>query len=112
MRLVVLLLCLLLVACGSPAQTNPTDTASSTARSASTCGAPTNPWRFNFCGKGLPVDNPPNNFCSYFSCVSEFFKGGGYVVECTNGKYSLTGGTPEACAPDGGVMQTLYEPAQ
>ena len=112
MKLLCISLCALLVSCGAPAQRKATNTTSATGRSTSTCSAPANPWRFNFCGKGLPVDNPPNNFCSYFRCVTDFFKGTGYVVECADGKYSLTGGTAHTCAADSGVQQTLYEPSQ
>jgi len=54
------------------------------------CGAPSNPWGYNFCGG--PLINPaPSNFCSYFSCVRSFMSNAGDVVECLDGKYSHRG---------------------
>lgn len=74
-----------------------------------TCGAPPNKWYFTFCG-GPPVTNAPYDFCHTFPCVDRFFSGTGYVVQCKDGLYSLTGGTPDACSGHGGVWRTLAEP--
>src|SRR5260370_2026009 len=41
---------------------------------ADTCGAPANPWGYNFCGRGALIYSPPADFCSYFSpCVSKIW---------------------------------------
>ena len=74
------------------------------------CGAPSNPWGYNFCGRGGLIHNPPTNFCSYFSpCVSTFWTAtSGYVVQCVSGKWSHSGGVSGACSSNGGVARPLY----
>ena len=68
-----------------------------------------NPWGYNFTPGSLIYD-PNSGFCSYFSCVTTFWKDtNGYVVECGNGKYSHSGGVKGACSEDGGVEATLYQ---
>jgi len=76
----------------------------------STCGAPANPWGYNFCGGSL-IYSPPSNFCSYFSCIPSFWKSTlGYVDECKDGTYSHSGGRQGACSYHGGEMRPLYSP--
>jgi hypothetical protein len=77
---------------------------------ADTCGAPSNPWGYNFCGRGSLITSPPSNFCSYFSpCVSTFWTAtSGYVVQCASGKWSHSGGVSGACSSNGGVARSLY----
>lgn len=74
------------------------------------CGAPANPWHYNFCGRGGVIRNPPSNFCAYFSpCVSTFSTStSGYVVQCFSGKWSHSGGVSGACSSNGGVRRILY----
>jgi hypothetical protein len=36
-----------------------------------TCGAPPNPWGYNFCG-GTLIPSPNSAFCSYFDCIPSF----------------------------------------
>jgi hypothetical protein len=72
------------------------------------CGAPANPYGFNFCGRGGLVYQPPAAVCSYFDCVSGFPDGTGYLEECRDHSYSLTGGQPAACAKHGGSRRTVY----
>lgn len=77
---------------------------------ANTCGAPTNPWGYNFCGGSL-IYSPPNDFCSYFNCIPSFWKStNGYVDECTDGTYSHSGGRQGACSHHQGEMRPLYSP--
>lgn len=78
--------------------------------SPSLCGAPANPWGYNFCGRGGPIYNPPSNFCVYFNpCVSTFWTAtSGYVVQCVSGKWSHSGGVSGACSSNGGVARQLY----
>ena len=74
----------------------------------STCGAPANPWGYNFCGGSL-IYSPPSNFCSYFNCIPSFWKSTlGYVDECNDGTYSHSGGRQGACSYHGGEMRPLY----
>src|SRR5712691_4389733 len=39
----------------------------STAPAANLCGAPHNPWNYNFCDGNL-IASPSSDFCSYFNC--------------------------------------------
>lgn len=74
----------------------------------STCGAPANPWGYNFCG-GNVIYSPPGNFCSYFNCIASFWKSIlGYVDECNDGTYSHSGGRQGACSYHRGEMRPLY----
>lgn len=77
------------------------------------CGAPSNPWGYNFCARGGYVINPPKEFCSYFSCIgtepdySSFWKGTGYVDQCVDGEFGKSGGRPDACSTHGGEKRAL-----
>jgi hypothetical protein len=64
----------------------------------SLCGAPSNPYGLNLCGRGSLVYNPPSNVCNYFNCIANFPNGVGYMVECNDGTYSMSGGRPGACS--------------
>jgi len=77
---------------------------------ADTCGAPSNPWGYNFCGRGSLIYSPPSSFCTYFSpCVSTFWTAtSGYVVQCASGSWSHSGGVSGACSRNGGVARVLY----
>jgi len=68
----------------------------------SLCGAPPNPYHLNLCGRGSLVYNPPSDVCSYFSCIPNFPNGTGYMVECNDGMYSMSGGRQGACSYHGG----------
>jgi hypothetical protein len=69
--------------------------------------APPNPWGYDF-NPGQTISNPPPPFCGYFPCADNFWAGKGYVVECNDGLYGLTGGLVDVCMGDGGFLQTLY----
>lgn len=66
-----------------------------------------NPWGYHF-GSGSLISNPPSAFCGYFTCISSFWGGTGYVVECANGQYSLSGGHRGVCSKQGGELRVLY----
>jgi hypothetical protein len=75
------------------------------------CGAPSNPWGYNFCDYyiGNTIPNPPSNFCSYFTCIASFWnQTNGYVVECNDTKYSHSGGVSGACSSHSGVWRALW----
>ena len=72
------------------------------------CGAPSNPWGFNFCG-GATITSPPGNFCQYFNCIGNFWNGRGYVIECQDGTYSKSGGIRGSCSYHGGDLRPLYQ---
>ena len=71
---------------------------------ATLCGAPANPWSYNFCG-GVAVVSAPSGFCQYFACVASFWSdvGKGAVVECRDTRYSHG----PFCTAHGGVMRAL-----
>jgi len=67
-----------------------------------------NPWGYDF-NSGNMIYSPASGFCSYFGCVSTFWTATrGYVVECSNGLYSHSGGIRGACSRDGGPAAILY----
>ena len=77
---------------------------------ANTCGAPSNPWGYTFCG-GNYINTPSANFCGYFSCIASFWKStNGYVVQCVDGMFSHSGGRQGSCSTHGGNKQPLYGP--
>ncbi len=72
------------------------------------CGAPPNPWGYNFCG-GNNIYSPPSTFCTYFVCIATFWTtANGYVVECNDAAYSHSGGQSGVCSHHGGMRQALY----
>jgi hypothetical protein len=58
---------------------------------------------------GVLVYNPAPDFCSYFSCIANFSKGRGYVVECNDGMFSKSGGIPGSCSRHNGNMRPIYQ---
>jgi hypothetical protein len=80
-----------------------------TATALALCGAPANPWNYTFCG-GSQITTPPTTFCGVFSCIASFSNGHGYVVQCADGLYSLSGGISGSCSQHGGTLRTLYAP--
>ena len=73
---------------------------------ANLCGAPANPYGYNFCG-GTPVTSPPADICSYFACIASFAGGAGYMAECNDGMYSMSGGLVGACSRHGGELRPV-----
>ena len=74
---------------------------------ANSCGAPQNPWNYTFCGGNL-ITSPNPAFCSYFRCISSFWNGTGYVVQCADGSFSKSGGRIGVCSQHGGFKRNLY----
>jgi hypothetical protein len=66
-----------------------------------------NPWGYDF-NPGNYITAPPGAFCTYFSCIASFANGTGYVMECVDGMYSLSGGHSGSCSHHGGNKQPLY----
>jgi hypothetical protein len=81
--------------------------ATTTTTTASLCGAPPNPWGYNLCGHGSRIHTPAATVCSYFACAHGFQHGKGYMVECADGEYAMTGGGAK-CAAHGGVAAVVY----
>jgi hypothetical protein len=72
--------------------------------------APPNPWGYTFDGGSL-IFNPPSNFCDYFNCIVSFWNGVGYVVQCGDSTFSLSGGRSGVCSGHGGFFRNLYAPS-
>lgn len=70
-------------------------------------GVNQNPWGYSFT-PGSYIYNPPGSFCSYFNCISTFWNGKGYVVECQDNTYSKSGGISGSCSHHGGNKAILY----
>lgn len=110
--ILVLALCLCLggiaISGQSPAHASPAlaTTVQASVHTVST-GVNNNPWGYNFI-KGKLITRPPSRFCSYFRCIASFWNGKGYVVECKDSMYSLSGGRSGACSSHKGVWRTLY----
>jgi len=70
-----------------------------------------NPWCYTF-DPGNLITNPPSNFCDYFNCIASFWGAddpdGGYVVECSDGAFSQSGGESGSCSHHGGNWRPLY----
>ena len=80
-----------------------------TAQPVNLCGAPSNPWGYNFCGGGL-IDSPDPSFCDYFNCIPSFWQStNGYVVQCVDGTFSHSGGRSGACSYHSGEGRPLYQ---
>jgi hypothetical protein len=68
-----------------------------------------NPWGYNFDCCNF-IYSPPTNFCSYFSCISSFWNGNGYVMQCQDGTFSKSGGIQGSCSRHGGNQRALLAP--
>lgn len=71
------------------------------------CGAPANPYGYNFCGGAL-IYSPASGVCDYFACIASFWNGVGYMTECYDGQYSMSGGRPGACSHHQGEWRPVY----
>jgi hypothetical protein len=89
----------------------PIDTPASVASNGATCPYPAangNPWCYTFFNTGTYLFAVDSGFCGYFNCISSFWKGQGYVVECADGMYSMSGGMVGSCSRHGGEYHILY----
>ena len=71
------------------------------------CGAPANPFGYDFCG-GYRIRKPAGGSATGSTAPPGFWSGRGYLVQCRDGTVSLTGGQPEACAGHQGVRRTVW----
>jgi hypothetical protein len=100
----------------TPASPSPTPSSSpspsptpTTAPVVNLCGAPANPWNYNYCGGSL-ITSPDSGICQYFACIGSFWNGTGYVVQCVDGKLSKSGGHSGVCSQHGGFQRNVYAP--
>jgi hypothetical protein len=73
----------------------------------SLCGAPANPYGYNYCGRGANIYSPAPDICSYFSCIGNFANGKGYMEECSDGMVSMSGGRQGACSYHRGELRPV-----
>jgi hypothetical protein len=52
---------------------------------------------------GVPLYEPPVDFCEVHDCIPNFENGTGYPVQCADGSWSQSGGRQGACSWHGGV---------
>ncbi|MFE9694697.1 hypothetical protein [Micromonospora sp. NPDC005806] len=71
------------------------------------CGAPPNPYGYNYCG-GSYVNNPASDVCDYFACVDNLWDGNGNLVQCEDDLISRTGMKGGGCAGHGGTRRPVY----
>lgn len=56
------------------------------------------------------IYSPAADTCSYFNCIDNFGNGTGYMEECNDGTYSMSGGHRGACSHHGGEQRPVYAP--
>ncbi|MGR6317504.1 hypothetical protein Q2K19_05425 [Micromonospora soli] len=71
------------------------------------CGAPENPYGYNYCGGDL-VQEPAAGVCSYFTCVDGFWAGKGYLIVCDDGRIGMVGGPTGRCPERAGRKDPVY----
>ena len=54
-----------------------------------------------------PVSHPDAGVCTYFPCIASFWDGTGYMAECADGNYSMSGGLTGACSRHGGELRPV-----
>jgi hypothetical protein len=95
----------------TPRTTSPKPSRTTTAPTVKTvelCGAPKNPYGYNFCG-GSYIRDPKPDTCLYFDCIANFWNGTGYMIQCQDGTFSMSGGRQGSCSHHGGNRRPVYE---
>ncbi len=72
------------------------------------CDAPENPYGYNFCGGNLITDPKPDT-CRYFDCIPYFSEGKGYMIQCSDDTFSMSGGRQGSCSHHGGNRRPVYQ---
>lgn len=68
-----------------------------------------NPWGYNYSCCHL-IYSPTGKICSYFHCISSFWRNTrGYVEQCRDGTISHSGGRQGSCSDHGGNRRPLYK---
>ncbi|WP_309227191.1 hypothetical protein [Micromonospora thermarum] len=71
------------------------------------CGAPANPYGYNYCG-GSRIHDPAADVCGWFRCVADFGRGKGHLVRCEDGLIGWVGGPGGTCATHRGARSPVY----
>ena len=85
----------------------PKPTPTKTKPAVALCGAPANPLGYTFCGGSL-IYTPDPTTCDYFNCIPNWSNGVGYMDECRDGTFSMSGGRSGACSHHGGESRPVY----
>ncbi|MFI9572044.1 hypothetical protein ACIG5D_11485 [Microbispora rosea] len=72
------------------------------------CDAPENPYGYTFCDGDLITDPKPDT-CLYFDCIPYFSEGKGYMIECSDGAFSMSGGRQGSCSHHGGNHRPVHQ---
>ncbi|WP_063794767.1 hypothetical protein [Microbispora sp. ATCC PTA-5024] len=91
----------------APPRPRHTRAAVPTAKAVPLCGAPRNPYGYNFCGGAL-ITAPEPDVCSYFSCIPYFSEGRGYMMQCNDGTFSMSGGRQGSCSHHHGNRRPVF----
>ncbi|MFU8870430.1 hypothetical protein [Micromonospora sp. SL4-19] len=86
---------------------SPTPSATPSPTEPDRCGAPANPYGYNYCG-GSYVYDPAPDVCAWFACVQNLWEGKGYLVQCEDGLISRTGMKRGPCAEHDGTRRPVY----
>lgn len=71
------------------------------------CGAPENPYGYNYCG-GVLVHEAAPDVCRWFDCVPGFWAGRGYLTVCSDGRIGMVGGPTGRCPERAGRKDPVY----
>jgi hypothetical protein len=55
------------------------------------------------------VSSPAADVCNYFACIPNFSNGHGYMVQCNDGKFSMSGGRPGTCSYHNGAGKPVLQ---
>ncbi|MFU8851478.1 hypothetical protein ACNAW0_10905 [Micromonospora sp. SL1-18] len=86
---------------------SPTPSAAPSPTEPDRCGAPANPYGYNYCGGSSYVYDPAPDVCSWFACVENLWDGNGYLVQCEDGLISRTGMKRGPCAEHEGTRRPV-----
>ncbi|MGN9779288.1 hypothetical protein ACTMS0_26530 [Micromonospora sp. H33] len=90
-----------------PAPSLPATPASPAPTGPDLCGAPANPYGYNYCG-GSRVHDPVADVCRWFRCVADFGRGKGHLVRCEDGLIGWVGGPGGTCPSHPGANRPVY----
>ncbi|ATO14825.1 hypothetical protein CO540_14155 [Micromonospora sp. WMMA2032] len=93
----------------TPRRTRPTPSRTAVPQPAAErrCGAPANPFGYDFCG-GARIRKPAAGVCDWFACAPGFWSDRGWLVQCRDGAISRTGGQRDVCAGHQGLRRTVW----
>jgi hypothetical protein len=55
------------------------------------------------------IYDPAPDVCRYFDCINNFWNGVGYMIQCRDGMFSMSGGRQGSCSHHGGNRRPVFE---